>query len=687
MQLSNIPSKLVLPFANGGSKNSIPVASQIGITPGAASLTDGFPPLTMTPVAAGGVPPSGLDMNGILYEISAIIRWANAGGGYSFDATFATDTNVNGYPKGARIMRADGLGYWFNTVENNVTDPESADAAAAGWVPDFTTGAAAVAMASANVTLTPAQYGKPLIVITGALTANLNLILPNIPFAWSIIDNTSGPFVITAKTQTGAGFILSKGFANLAVCQNNQIVSLANNFSIKVNGFYADGVSGNKVDNSYINDGTAGIQQAHDLAVAIGNIYGFAQVEFDSGTYKITSLNWSPLVKIKCNGTVVLKSTITSGKGLYISTRFGNWNTVEKQLYYAGNKLIDGKLIIQNANGKGAPAIGIFFGDDGVATYSAEGLSIDDSVIYGWGKGVSFGSHAYNLSFNHLKFEENDSDIYAATGNGVDIYSDSYERMNFTNCVFAGATNVIDGDANWHGDWMFNCCSFDAMTRINTNIVSISILNFVNCHYEWQGSETIIYANSAVNIVNPYFVKVSGVDAMPLIASIGNGGLLKVIAPTYITPAGVTLFNIAHVNGAFFGETERKQFGGVEAMYCANTGGGRLAKIITSADFTGQFSLISESSVTLPDGIIIKTGTVPTTAIGSNATVNTPVTFPTPFPNACLFAKAASQPDASADFYGVTQDIAPTATGFTFAVRNGAIAQNFVNTRWFAIGF
>lgn len=216
MQLSNIPGKLVLPFANGGSKNEIPVASQIGITPGAASLTDGFPPLTMTPVAAGGVPPSGLDMNGILYEISAIIRWANAGGGYPFDATFATDTNVNGYPKGARIMRADGLGYWFNTVENNVTDPESAGAAAAGWVPDFTTGVAAVTMASANVTLTPAQYGKPLIVITGTLTTDLNLIFPSIVGQWLVINNTTGNFTITAKTAAGTGVALSNTINQIA---------------------------------------------------------------------------------------------------------------------------------------------------------------------------------------------------------------------------------------------------------------------------------------------------------------------------------------------------------------------------------------------------------------------------------------------------------------------------------------
>lgn len=209
MQLTNTPGKLVLPFANAGAKNTIPAASQIGITAGAASLTDGFPPLTRTPIAAGGVPPSGLDMNGILYELSAILRWANAGGGYTYDAAFATDSNVNGYPKGARIMRSDGLGYWFNTVENNTTDPEAAGAAAAGWVPDFTNGVTSVAMASANVTLTPLQYGKPIIVITGTLTANLNLIFPAIVNEWTVINNTTGPYTITCKTAAGTGLVVN----------------------------------------------------------------------------------------------------------------------------------------------------------------------------------------------------------------------------------------------------------------------------------------------------------------------------------------------------------------------------------------------------------------------------------------------------------------------------------------------
>lgn len=202
MQSSNAPVKLKLPFASSGGKNTIPNVSQIGILAGAASYPDGFPPLTRTPLVAGGVPPSGLDMNGVLFEMTAIARWLASGAGFAYDGAWAADSNVGGYPKGARVMRSDGVGYWLNTAENNTTDPE---AGGAGWVPDFVSGSAAVTMTGSNVTLTPLEYGKPIIVITGTLTANLNLIFPNLAARWVVINDTTGAFSITCKTAAGTG--------------------------------------------------------------------------------------------------------------------------------------------------------------------------------------------------------------------------------------------------------------------------------------------------------------------------------------------------------------------------------------------------------------------------------------------------------------------------------------------------
>jgi hypothetical protein len=159
MQASQTPTLVPLAFAANGTKNAIPESSQIGITPGAASLNDGFPPLTFTPIAAGGVPPAGADFNGVLNLITQTIRWKHAGGQFGYNSTFASDANVGGYPRGALLLRADQSGMWLNQTDSNTTNP---DTGGAGWSAAFVSGTVGqsrnlsmnVATAAATATLT-----------------------------------------------------------------------------------------------------------------------------------------------------------------------------------------------------------------------------------------------------------------------------------------------------------------------------------------------------------------------------------------------------------------------------------------------------------------------------------------------------------------------------------------------------
>ncbi|GAB1828754.1 gp53-like domain-containing protein [Achromobacter xylosoxidans] len=170
MQASNAPSKSPVPFAESGSKNTIPVASQIGVTPGLASFTDGFPPLTMTPLAAGGIPPRGQDFNGILYFLSAAARWGQAGAGYQFDGAFSTA--IGGYPKGAQVKQAAGNGYWLNLIDNNTADPDSGGS---GWVAmgaGIATTAQAQALTDDTVVITPKKLADALGGGNQSLTTN-----------------------------------------------------------------------------------------------------------------------------------------------------------------------------------------------------------------------------------------------------------------------------------------------------------------------------------------------------------------------------------------------------------------------------------------------------------------------------------------------------------------------------------
>lgn len=203
MQLSNLPARILAAFAVSGAKRTIPVASQIGVTPGAASYTDGFPPLTMLALNAGGVPPAGQDFNGIFNAITLIQQWQSAGGSFAYDAAWSTANN--GYPKGACIARADGTGFWFNTTDNNTADPDGATPT--GWVPEWQYGITAITgLTNANVTLTSVQYGRPIITLAGTLTGNVQIILPALAgLQRLIVNNTTGAFTVTAKTAAGTG--------------------------------------------------------------------------------------------------------------------------------------------------------------------------------------------------------------------------------------------------------------------------------------------------------------------------------------------------------------------------------------------------------------------------------------------------------------------------------------------------
>lgn len=125
------PRILVEPFAVSGARNAVPFPDGGGSITGAASYELGFPPVTMIAKMSGGKPPDGLDVNGVLYDVSANIVWQTGGGGYFYSATFAA-TNT-GYAAGSALRSSASVyKYWLNTTADNAIDP---DVTPTGWVP------------------------------------------------------------------------------------------------------------------------------------------------------------------------------------------------------------------------------------------------------------------------------------------------------------------------------------------------------------------------------------------------------------------------------------------------------------------------------------------------------------------------------------------------------------------------
>lgn len=208
MNIGSPPARFNKEIAASGETRTVPDNSQIGIVNGAASLTDGFPPLNRTPVGSGGVPPSIRDMNEFLRRISALLRWISAGGGFKHNSTYVS--NISGYPKGAKVLGSSDVSYWLNTADANTTDPEASGSVGNGWIPLQEAGVVTIDVTgiSSNITLQPWQYAAKTIEFIGDLTANIDIIFPasagQFVTEWTLInDLNTTSFKLRAVAGTG----------------------------------------------------------------------------------------------------------------------------------------------------------------------------------------------------------------------------------------------------------------------------------------------------------------------------------------------------------------------------------------------------------------------------------------------------------------------------------------------------
>lgn len=80
---------------------------------------------------------------------------------------------------------------------------------------------------NADVTLTQAEANNGLLIFTGALTGNINVIVPNQARRWAIINSTTGSFSLSLKTTSGAAVATTQGKAVSAYCDGNNVCGLS----------------------------------------------------------------------------------------------------------------------------------------------------------------------------------------------------------------------------------------------------------------------------------------------------------------------------------------------------------------------------------------------------------------------------------------------------------------------------
>lgn len=176
----------------------------------AASWSLGFQPITMQPVVAGGKPPLGQDVNGVLFAITAHNFFVQAGALFPYSA--AVSTAIGGYGLGTILGSIDGRTVWYNTLAGNTTDPDSGGAA--NWISLYTYGVTTkngLTGGAAPLTLTNSEAARQFIFLNGTLTANLTVVLPANQQDWLVINNTTGAFTTTVKTPAGTGVVVPQG--------------------------------------------------------------------------------------------------------------------------------------------------------------------------------------------------------------------------------------------------------------------------------------------------------------------------------------------------------------------------------------------------------------------------------------------------------------------------------------------
>jgi hypothetical protein len=166
------------------------------------------------------VPPFGQDMNGILNQISAWAQWDKAGGPVGYDATFSTA--VGGYPAGAIISAAILGNFWFNTVDNNTTNP---DTGGANWIGFSPTSQITRIVTASGVFVTNVGDGAVGLNRSASLsTSSTTLPSPSIGKTY-VYEDLAGNFNAFPVTIIAPGGHLISGLASVALNVNHQAAS------------------------------------------------------------------------------------------------------------------------------------------------------------------------------------------------------------------------------------------------------------------------------------------------------------------------------------------------------------------------------------------------------------------------------------------------------------------------------
>lgn len=193
--------------------------------------------------------------------------------------------------------------------------------------------------ASGTIVLTINQYRPPNIVITGALTANVDYQIPSgVGGIWTVYNNTSGSFTITISSGGGGtSQIITQGSRLLIVCDGTNVSNADSNLSTAANNTF----TGRQTFAGTATNLAEVLTNAAEV-VTISATAATGTINFDVTTQSVlyyttnASANWT--VNLRGNGSNTLNSLLSTGQCVTLAFLVKQGSTA----YYNSAVQVDG---------------------------------------------------------------------------------------------------------------------------------------------------------------------------------------------------------------------------------------------------------------------------------------------------------------------------------------------------------
>lgn len=219
-----------------------------------------------------------------------------------------------------------------------------------------------------------------------------------------------------------------------------------------------------------------------------------------NGIYKIDQqIEVPPCAKLRSDGLVKFVSSINNNSTFYIHYLNNELpeTDISKQRYLSGDLINfeSGSILIHSGDKSTSGSIAIEIGDDSNlgSDYSISKYMIRNLTITNFDTAILHNSYnVYMGNYENILMELNNIDVKFGLSSQIATFSNSGERMTFSNCLFGTSGKAVDFESiNW--TVFFDNCSFDFDTTVfyqPSNSQYWNRINVTSSHFE--GFTTLI---------------------------------------------------------------------------------------------------------------------------------------------------------------------------------------------------